>query len=112
MTPSIFYILLALSDGERHGYAIMREVSAQSNGQMTMGPGTLYGALKRLLAEGWIEEAGERTDNGLDDERRKYYRLTESGRRMLKREAARLEELMSLASMKRLLARDAQGGMS
>jgi DNA-binding PadR family transcriptional regulator len=76
LTRAVFHILLALADGERHGYAIMQEVAQNTNGQIKMGPGTLYGNIKRLLATNLIEEADERPDPELDDERRRYYRLT------------------------------------
>ena len=79
LTPAVFHILLSLADGELHGYAIMQEVSVSSGGTMRMGPGTLYGTIKRLLADHWVEEAEERPDPNLDDERRRYYRLTGLG---------------------------------
>lgn len=91
------HILLSLADGERHGYAMMKAVAQLSGGAMRMGPGTLYGTVKRLLAEGLIEEAGERPDPDLDDARRRYYRLTPSGRQALRVEVARLEELVRRA---------------
>ena len=76
LTPAVFHILLALADGEKHGYAIMKDVEAQTSGQLKMGPGTLYGSIKRMLAGGLIAETDERPDMALDDERRRYYRLT------------------------------------
>ena len=82
LTPAVFHVLLALADSERHGYGIMQEVAARTNGMMRMGPGTLYGSIKRMLAAGLIEESGERPDPALDDERRRYYRLTDFGRRV------------------------------
>jgi DNA-binding PadR family transcriptional regulator len=72
LTPAVFHILLALSDGERHGYAIMLEVAAHTNGSLQLGPGTLYGCLKRMLAARLVEESDERPDPELDDERRRY----------------------------------------
>jgi DNA-binding PadR family transcriptional regulator len=100
LTPAVFHILLALSDGERHGYGIMLEVAALTDGAMRLGPGTL----KRLLAAGLVEESGEeRPDTALDDERRRYYRLTEQGQRTAEAEARRLERLVSAARGKRLL---------
>lgn len=99
-----FQILLALADGEKHGYAIMREVSARSGGRTQLGPGTLYGAIKRMLGNGLIEEADERPDPQLDDQRRRYYHLTESGRRLAVAEAERLVELVREAHEKRLLS--------
>ena len=75
LTPAVFNILLALADGEKHGYAIMQEVETNTDGQVKMGPGTLYGSIKRMLASGMIEESGERPDPEMDDQRRRYYRL-------------------------------------
>jgi DNA-binding PadR family transcriptional regulator len=105
LTPAVFNILLALADGEKHGYGIMLEVEANTEGQMVMGPGTLYGAIKRLLAAGLIEESDERPDPELDDQRRRYYRLTGLGRRTLKQEAERLAAQVRVAQAKRLLPR-------
>jgi DNA-binding PadR family transcriptional regulator len=104
LTPAVFHILLALADGERHGYAIMREVADSTAQQIQMGPGTLYGTLKRLLAAGLVEESDERPDPALDDERRRYYRLTALGRRTAAAEAERLSRLVHLARAKRLVA--------
>ena len=103
LTPAIFHILLALAGGERHGYGIMQEVEARTNGQLKLGPGTLYGSIKRLLADGLIEESDERPDPALDDQRRRYYRLTEWGRRVAAAEAERLDRLVTEARAKRLL---------
>src|ERR1041385_4892250 len=87
LTPAVFHVLLALADGERHGYAIMQEVAEHTDGKMKMGPGTLYGTIKRLLEAKLIEESDERPDPKLDDERRRYYRLTGLGERVVKAEA-------------------------
>jgi DNA-binding PadR family transcriptional regulator len=103
LTPAVFYILLALATGEKHGYEIMKQVKQDSSGQVKMGTGTLYGSLKRMLADGLIEEAGERPDPALDDERRRYYRLTELGRRAFAAELQRYAEVVSLAGQRRLL---------
>ena len=103
LTPAVFHILLALSDGERHGYGIMREIEARTGGTVRMGPGTLYGSIKRMLADGLIVEAGERPDPALDDERRRYYRLTEQGRRAFEAELRRYAEVVSLATQRRFL---------
>lgn len=105
LTPAVFNILLALADGERHGYAIIKEVEASTEGKMRLGPGTLYGSIKRMLDEGVIEESDERPDPGMDDERRRYYRLTEFGRRVAVAEARRLSQLVSVARAKRLISR-------
>jgi DNA-binding PadR family transcriptional regulator len=103
LSPSVFHILLALATGEMHGYAIMHEVSILSDGQVSMGPGTLYGSIKKMLAEGLIEESARRPDPALDDERRRYYRLTDKGRRLLGAEAERLARLVRVAQRRRLL---------
>jgi DNA-binding PadR family transcriptional regulator len=107
LTPAVFQILLALADAERHGYGIMKEVEANTRGRMRMGPGTLYGTIKRLLAAGLIEESDERPDPELDDERRRYYRLTAAGRQAVAAEAARLADLVRVARSKRLLGEEA-----
>ena len=103
LTPAMFHILLALADGERHGYGIMQEIGARTDGAVRIGPGTLYGSIKRMLADGLIEESGERRDPALDDERRRYYRLSDAGRQAVAAEAQRLEALVAQARAKRLL---------
>lgn len=103
MTPAMFNILLALADGEKHGYAMMLEVEANTGGSIKMGPGTLYGSIKRMLASGLIEESDERPDPALDDERRRYYRLSGLGQRALHLEAERLERQVSVARFKHVL---------
>lgn len=100
----MFHILLALADRERHGYDIMREVDSRSEGKMRLGPGTLYGSIKRMLNDDLIEELDERPDPELDDERRRYYRLTDLGRRVAVAEAERLEKLVRSARLKKLLS--------
>jgi DNA-binding PadR family transcriptional regulator len=97
LTPPVFHILLALADEERHGYGIMQDVARQTNGALQMGPGTLYGCLKRMLAAGLVEEAEERPDPELDDERRRYYRVTTLGERAVREEAQRLTTALSAA---------------
>ena len=97
LSPSAFSILLALKDGEKHGYLILREVSERTGGQVRLLPGTLYNLLKRMLDDGWIEELDERPDPALDDERRRYYRLSGLGERVLEAEVRRLEHLVLLA---------------
>jgi DNA-binding PadR family transcriptional regulator len=108
LTPAVFHVLLALSDGEQHGYAIMVDVTRSTGGKIKMGPGTLYGTIKRLLEVRWIEESDERPDPKLDDERRRYYRLTALGLRVVKAEARRYAELVELARGKRILGRAAR----
>lgn len=103
LSPPEFQILLALADGEKHGYAIMQEVHKRTEGRTRLGPGTLYGAIKRMLGDGLIEETEERPDPNLDDQRRRYYRLTDAGRRLAVGEAERLADLVRLAHEKRLL---------
>src|SRR6266567_1630101 len=103
LTPAVFHILLALVDGERHGYGIMQEIMGRTEGKVRMGPGTLYGSIKRMQAEGLIKESGMRPDPSLDDERRRYYRLTDFGLRVTQAEAQRLAQLVSVARSKRLL---------
>lgn len=104
LTPAVFHILLALADGEKHGYAIMQEVETNTNGTVTMGPGTLYGSIKRMLAAGLIEEADERPDPTLDDQRRRYYKLTGLGGQVVEAEAQRLVALVMLAKAKHVMA--------
>src|SRR5579862_9552655 len=103
LTPPVFHILVALSDGERHGYAIMQDVAWQTDDALQLGPGTLYGCLKRMLSAGLVEESAERTDPALDDERRRYYRMTELGQLVVRAEARRLENAARAARAKRLL---------
>ena len=105
LPPVWFHLLLALTNQERHGYALMQDVAEESDGRLQLGPGTLYGALKRLLALRLVEESGRRPDPDLDDQRRRYYRLTALGRRALAAEAARHASLVQLAQSKRVLPR-------
>jgi DNA-binding PadR family transcriptional regulator len=100
----MFQILLALADTERHGYEIMREIDQRTDGQVRMGPGTLYGSIKRMLNDGLIQELDERPAAELDDERRRYYRLSDLGYRVAVAEARRLESLVKNARNKKLLS--------
>jgi len=102
---SEFQILLALADEERHGYAIRREVAERTDGDVQLGPGTLYGSIKRMVNSGLIAESDERPDPALDDERRRYYRITPLGRKVAAAEARRMERLVGIARAKRLLGR-------
>ncbi len=104
LTPAVFHILLALSEGERHGYAIMQVVAEDSGGVVKMGPGTLYGTLKRLLEAGLVEEAGEHPDLALSAERRRYYRITSGGREAVRTEARRLQSAVRTARARGALA--------
>ena len=110
LTPAVFNILLALADSEKHGYGIMLEVEANTKGQVIMGPGTLYGSIKRMLKAGLIEESDERADPEMDDQRRKYYKLTNLGRRVLSMEAERLASQVMIARAKNVLGFDPIGG--
>ena len=105
LTPAVSHIMLALADGEKHGYAIMREVEELSDGTITMGPGTLYGSIKRMLGAGLIEETEDRPDPELDDQRRRYYRLTGLGERVLSAEITRLEAMVEAAAAKKVVLR-------
>jgi DNA-binding PadR family transcriptional regulator len=98
LPPSVFHILLALGDDEHHGYAVMRRVEELTDGTVSMGPGTLYGSIKRMLADGLIEETERRPDPELDDERRRYYRVTAAGARARADEVARMESLLRRAA--------------
>lgn len=103
LTPAVFHILMALADGEKHGYAIMKDIENQTGGKVEMGPGTLYGSLKRMLAAGLVEESDRRPDPELDDERRRYYRLSGLGEEVVKSESQRLAELVRVARQKHVL---------
>ena len=110
LTPAVFNILLALADGEKHGYAIMLEVEASTGGEVKMGPGTLYGSIKRMLGAGLIAESDERPDPQLDDQRRRYYRLTGLGEQTMRAEAERLARQVDVARLKHVLGAAGQGG--
>ena len=101
---------MALADGERHGYGIMREVQDRTDGKVTIWPATLYGAIKRMLAAGLIEAAPERPDPELDDQRRRYYHLTDKGREVLAGETARLAQIVELAREKQVLGTPGAAG--
>ncbi len=110
LTPPVFHILLALSQGERHGYAIMLDVARQTDDALKLGPGTLYGCLKRMLAAGLVEESEARPDPTIDDNRRRYYRMTSAGQQAVRAEADRLARAVNAAKACRLL--DAPGGVA
>lgn len=102
LPASTMHIVVALADGAKHGYAIMRDIEDLHDGSVTMGPGTLYGSIKRMIERGLIEEADERPDPELDDERRRYYQLTSLGHRVGAAEQARLATLLNAAQLRRL----------
>ena len=90
----VVHILVALADADRHGYAIMQEIAARTGGAVRLGPGTLYGSIKRMLHDGFIEELDERRDPAHDDVRRRYYRITPQGRKVAREEIGRLATLV------------------
>src|SRR3984893_6739577 len=100
LSPAMFHILLSLGDGERHGYALKREISLRTGGKLKLGPGVLYGSINKMLELGLIEESDDRPDPHLDDERRRYYRITNYGRKVAQADAALMRELVRLAAAK------------
>ena len=102
LTSSIFYILLALADGERHGLGVVADIAERTDGDVELGPGTLYSSMQKMLDAGLIEESTGRP-SGNDDTRRRYYCITQSGRKALLAEAQRLERLVDTARDKRVL---------
>src|SRR5512132_4400614 len=102
LTPAVFHILLALSNGERHGYGIMKQVEEDSQGKVSMGPGTLYGSLKRMLDAGLVKESDKRIDPEMDDERRIYYQITGVGAQALAAELERYERIVTVAQERKL----------
>ncbi|MGZ9222749.1 MAG: PadR family transcriptional regulator [Anaerolineales bacterium] len=102
LTPAVFHILLALSSGERHGYGIMKQVEADSQGKVSMGAGTLYGSLKRMLDAGLVQESDKRVDPEMDDERRIYYQITGIGAQALAAELERYNRIVTLARERKL----------
>ena len=106
LKPSWFHVLLSLADQEQHGYGIMQEVLERTGGKVRLWPATLYGTLRRLMDEELIEESDERPAPELDDARRRYYRLTRLGRRVLAAESERLEDLVRVIHAKRRAAEE------
>jgi len=102
LTPAVFHILLALSSGERHGYGIMKQVEADSQGKVTMGPGTLYGSLKRMLDSGLVRESDKRVDPEMADQRRIYYQITGMGAEALAAELERYQRIVTIAQQRKL----------
>jgi DNA-binding PadR family transcriptional regulator len=105
LTAPLLHTLLALADGEKHGYAIIKEIARRTDDDVRLGAGTLYSLVKRALADGLIVESDDRPDPALDDERRRYYRLTTLGRSVAEAEVARLEGIVKMARAKRLRPR-------
>ena len=97
LPPAIFHMLLALCQGERHGYALKREILRRTDGKLNLGAGALYGSIGRMVERGLVEESEARPDYHLDDERRRYYRITPLGRRVAQAEAVRMRDLVQLA---------------
>jgi DNA-binding PadR family transcriptional regulator len=102
LTTPMFHVLIALADGDKHGYAIIKEVERRTGGQVRLSAGTLYALIRRFVDEGLIEEIDERPDPALDDQRRRYYRLSKAGRRVALAEASRMETLVAQARSKLL----------
>ena len=102
LTPAVLHILLALSTEERHGYGIMKQVRRESQGRVKMGPGTLYGSIRRMMDAGLIRESDKRVDPAMDDERRIYYTLTGLGRKALNAELDRYRGVVAVATEKRI----------
>lgn len=107
LQPAVFHILMALADEDRHGYAIIQEVHSRTNGDVRLSAATLYRSIQRMLEDELIEEVHERPAPELDDERRRYYRLTTTGRRAAREEANRLAELVRLARASGFVTRKA-----
>ena|SRR5579859_1583496 len=116
LSPAVFQILLALADSKRHGYSIMQEIAKQTAGQLRIGPTTLYRSIKHMLEGGLIAEVDERPDTELDDERRRYYQITNFGKLVARAEVQRLEQALNVARNKdalgRLLAPHTDGGVN
>jgi DNA-binding PadR family transcriptional regulator len=102
LTPAVLHILMALSTGERHGYGIMKEVEADSQGKVKMGPGTLYGSLGRMIDAGLIRESQKKVDPKMDDQRRVYYKITAVGQKALAAELQRYHDVVAVAQQRRL----------
>ena len=102
LTPAVLHILLALSRGEAHGYGIMKQVEADSQGKVNMGPGTLYGSIGRMIEAGLIRESDKKVDPEMDDERRIYYAITALGQKALSMELERYREVVAIAKQNRL----------
>ena len=104
LSAPVFHVLLALADGEKHGYVISKEIARRTGNEVRLSAGTLYGIIKRLLDERLIEESDDRPDFSLDDERRRYYRLSKQGFRVAEAEAERMQRVLQLARSKNVMA--------
>ncbi len=103
LTPAVFHVLLALADGEKHGYIISKEIARRTGNEVRLSAGTLYGVIKRLLDDSLIEESEDRPDFSLDDQRRRYYRLTRLGKDVAEAEAERMQRVLAMARAKHIL---------
>jgi DNA-binding PadR family transcriptional regulator len=108
LTPAMFHVLVAIADEHRHGYAIIKDVSGRTDGKVELGTGTLYGIVKRLLADGLAEESSRRGPAHSDDPRRRYYKLTPFGRQVVAAETDRLEAMVASARSTRMLRKGAR----
>jgi DNA-binding PadR family transcriptional regulator len=109
LSPMVLHVLIALADGDKHGYAIIKEVRRRTAGDVELGASSLYAVLKRLLSDGLVIETDERPDPALDDERRRYYRLSKLGRDVAVAETRRLESIVAQARSKRLVPAPGRG---
>ncbi|MGE3886974.1 MAG: PadR family transcriptional regulator [Vicinamibacterales bacterium] len=100
LTPAMFQVLVALADGEKHGYAVIKEIARRTDGKVRLRAGTLYAVIRRFVDDGLIQESAERPDPALDDERRRYYRITERGRAVAMAEARRMTDTLAQARAK------------
>jgi DNA-binding PadR family transcriptional regulator len=105
LSPAMFHVLVALADGDKHGYAILKDVKRRTEGSVRLSAGTLYAVLKRLLDDALVLETDERPDPALDDERRRYYQLTPFGRQVAVAEIERMERAIALARAKQLIVK-------
>jgi DNA-binding PadR family transcriptional regulator len=109
LTPAVFHILLALAQGERHGYGILKDILEQTDGDVRLGPGTLYGTLQRLMEAGLVEEVPGIAPETDHDSRRRYYRITRQGRRALGADVERMDSLVRAARAKHVTPKHSRG---
>jgi DNA-binding PadR family transcriptional regulator len=105
LSAPVFHVLLSLAEGERHGYGLIRDIERRTAGEVRLSTSTLYGAIKRMIRDGLVDRSEERPDPDMDDERRRYYRITEFGREVARQEAHRIERLAELVRRSRLQTR-------